>query len=65
MSAYCSYCGGPHPVTLCPSTYCGSSALASLHCSYCGSDRHAVEYCQSTAAGEGNRRRDPDGTFLD
>jgi hypothetical protein len=40
-------------------------ARTNLHCGYCGSDKHAVEYCPSTAAGEGNRRRDPNGAFLD
>lgn len=66
MSAqHCTYCGGTHPTALCPSSYGGSAARANLWCSYCGSNRHTYEFCPSTAAGEGNRRRDPNGTFLD
>lgn len=65
MSAYCSYCGKDHPVALCPHTWGGSAARGNLRCTYCGSDKHAVQFCPDTAAGEGNRRRDPNGAFLD
>lgn len=63
--SYCAYCGGDHPTALCPSSYGGSAALANLRCTYCGSTKHTIEFCRDTAAGEGNRRRDPNGTFLD
>lgn len=66
MSApYCTYCGKAHSVALCPHTYGGSSALLHLRCTYCGSKKHSIEYCLKTAAGAGNRRRNPNGTFLD
>lgn len=65
MPAYCTYCGKDHPVALCPDTYAGSAAQANLHCTYCGSNKHTLAYCRDTFAGEGNRRRDPNGTFLD
>ena len=62
---YCTYCGKSHPVALCPHTYGGSSARANLWCGYCGSKTHSIEFCLKTAAGAGNRRREPRGTFLD
>jgi hypothetical protein len=62
---YCTYCGKDHPVTLCPHTYGGSAARTNLHCGYCGSSQHTIQYCKKTAAGDANRRRDPNGTFLD
>lgn len=65
MTAYCTYCGGAHPFALCPHTYGGSSARGNLRCGYCGSSKHATEYCLKTAGGAANRRRDPNGNFLD
>jgi len=65
MTAHCTYCGKDHPSALCPHTYGGSSARANLRCGYCGSNKHTETYCLKTAAGAGNRRRDPNGTFLD
>lgn len=65
MAAYCTYCGKAHPYALCPHTYGGSSARMNLRCTYCGSNKHTETYCLKTAAGAGNRRRDPNGTFLD
>jgi len=62
---YCSYCGKGHPAELCPHTYGGSAARANLHCTYCGKSTHTSKYCPDTFAGEGNRRRDPNGTYLD
>ena len=61
----CTYCGKPHPYALCPHTWGGSTARAHLHCTYCGSKQHTATYCPKTYGGEGNRRRDPDGEFLD
>lgn len=63
--AYCSYCGKDHPIALCPHTYAGSAALHNLRCTYCGSNQHNIEYCRWTAAGEGNRRANPNGKFVD
>ena len=65
MEPYCSYCGKAHPVELCPHTYAGSAAHSNLRCTFCGSDKHTSTYCRDTFAGEGNRRRNPSGTFLD
>ena len=62
---YCTYCGGSHPTSLCPRSYGGSAARASLWCSYCGSNKHTADYCLKTYNGAGNRRRDPNGSFLD
>lgn len=65
MSAYCTFCGKGHPLALCPYTHGGSVARMHLRCTFCGSNAHSTEYCRKTAAGEGNRRRAPNGTFLD
>jgi hypothetical protein len=65
MTPYCTYCGGAHSTSLCPSSYGGSAARANLRCTYCGSAKHSIDYCLKTAAGAGNRRRDPNGTFTD
>ncbi|CAJ0876733.1 hypothetical protein R1479_02289 [Ralstonia mannitolilytica] len=62
---WCSYCGGSHPVSLCPNTWCGSARRVTLRCTYCGSTTHATDYCPKTAAGAGNRRANPGGEFLD
>jgi primosomal protein N' len=65
LTAYCTYCGGSHPVALCPSTYGGSAARTSLRCTYCGSTTHEVDFCPKTFAGEANRRSNPSGSFID
>lgn len=62
---YCTFCGQNHPVALCPHTYGGSAARGNMRCTYCGKATHTAEYCPDTFAGEGNRRRNPNGTFLD
>lgn len=63
--AYCTYCGKDHPVELCPRTYGGSVARNQMRCTYCGATTHTATYCKHTAAGQGNRRAEPGGTFLD
>jgi len=63
--SYCTYCGGAHPLALCPSTYGGSAARSNLHCGYCGSDKHSVTYCPHTAGGDAARRNTPNGEFID
>lgn len=66
MSAQrCTYCGKAHPTALCPSTHSGSSARVNLRCTYCGSNKHTIEYCLKTADGAANRRCNRNGTFLD
>lgn len=62
---YCTYCGGSHSTSLCPSSYGGSAARSSLHCGYCDSDKHSVTYCPHTAGGDAARRTNPNGEFLD
>lgn len=61
----CTYCGKAHPTGLCPHSWGGSVARASLRCSYCGSNQHTATYCPKTHGGQGARRRNPNGDFLD
>ncbi len=62
---WCSYCGGGHPVDLCPKTWGGSARRITLRCGYCGSSGHVTDFCPKTAAGAGNRRANPAGEFID
>lgn len=62
----CAYGGKhDHPTTLCPHTWGGSTARIRLYCGYCGSNKHVVKFCPKTYSGESNRRREPNGDFLD
>lgn len=62
---WCSYCGGDHPVSLCPKTWGGSAGRVTLRCAYCGSGTHATEFCPKTWGGVSNRHANPGGDFLD
>lgn len=64
-AAYCTYCGKAHAKALCPHTWGGSTARKCLRCTYCGSNQHSIEFCLKTWSGPANRRRNPNGTFLD
>lgn len=60
----CTYCGGDHPLALCPHTWGGSAARRNLWCYYCGSAQHDVQHCPRTAAGQGVGRIAPSGAAL-
>lgn len=46
---YCSYCGGPHNINICPKTWNGQINLRDLWCSYCGSKYHDYDSCPKHA----------------
>jgi hypothetical protein len=63
----CTYCGKHgHTVETCPRTWNGNAKRAwGLYCTFCGSKTHTAEFCPKTYSGLSNRRKRPNGDFID